>query len=363
MQVKKKVGRGILTISVDNIQRARDSPNHHPGHLQRKKRQRHHIMIRAQQQPIHRLPPPVQSRTPKYHLRNNQHDPKLGLIHAPIPLRHQLRRPIRQRARNRKPNDRADKRRGIGIPRLDLAPPQRRGQEELRQDDADEDRPPDEQALDEAGPEEGGLQEERERAQQKLPEGLVRLAAVEEGERLAVGDLLRIGVAERVGGGGGRGRGGVSFGGRPAAGELLGRAEGGFPGAGAGLFDVRVGVVVGDDVGHAVRAVGVGGEEVEVEGGFAAVGGLRAEEVDQRQAGGAEDGDQVEGPPPADGVGDLADDDGREEGAAEDGEVGEGHADAALLRGGVSRAWSCVWVGGLLVCHSHARSTSLRPRR
>lgn len=73
------------------------------------------------------------------------------------------------------------------------------------------------------------------------------------------------------------------------------------------------------------------GQHVRVEAGVPLIRRLGAEEHERRQAQGAEDGDQVERPPPLQLMGDLAHDDGREEGPAKHRQVRERHSAAALV--------------------------------
>lgn len=70
---------------------------------------------------------------------------------------------------------------------------------------------------------------------------------------------------------------------------------------------------------------------VQVQALVAPIRRLRAEEEQGREQHAREDGDEVEGPLPADAVRHDADDDGREEGAAEQREVAQRHALAALV--------------------------------
>lgn len=77
----------------------------------------------------------------------------------------------------------------------------------------------------------------------------------------------------------------------------------------------------------------ISGQHIGIQVRIPSVCRLRAEEDDSRQTDATEDSNQVERPPPHQGVRDLAHDDGREGGAAEHGKVGEGHADPALVDG------------------------------
>ncbi|KAK5628153.1 hypothetical protein RRF57_003868 [Xylaria bambusicola] len=61
------------------------------------------------------------------------------------------------------------------------------------------------------------------------------------------------------------------------------------------------------------------------------MGSFRAEQEYSDQACGAEDRDQIKGPPPFNCMRDLPDEDWGEERAAEDGQVGECHTFASLL--------------------------------
>lgn len=98
-------------------------------------------------------------------------------------------------------------------------------------------------------------------------------------------------------------------------------ARGGCRGGGYGeVFGVWDGRV-GDEVAHCV----------DVEALVALVGGLRAEEEEEGQHGGREDGDEVESPLVADVCGDFPDEDRREECAAEEGEVAQCHSETSLV--------------------------------
>lgn len=169
-------------MSVNDIQRARHRPQHHAPNLAREEEIRQEPSIPSHM--LRRDPKPIQSRAPKHQLRSHQHDPEFRFVNPPVPSDHVSCRPIRQQARKDEAEDGAHERSGVHIPGLDFVEPQRRTEEDGREDDADHDGPADEGALDEAGPEDGRVEEEGKGAKEQFEEVDIAFAAVEGEEGL-----------------------------------------------------------------------------------------------------------------------------------------------------------------------------------
>lgn len=175
-----------LTISINNIETTRHGTDDHPTDLKRKEHQRHGPAKLAHEQAISRDAPTEGPHDAKDELRDDQDDPELGLIDAAVPARQDPGRPVGQPAGDDEAQDRADEGTRVGVAGLHLVPPERGAEEGGAEDHADEDGPADQGALDEAGPQERGLEEEGEGTQGELPEGVIGLAAVEEGQGLEI---------------------------------------------------------------------------------------------------------------------------------------------------------------------------------
>lgn len=73
------------------------------------------------------------------------------------------------------------------------------------------------------------------------------------------------------------------------------------------------------------------GQHIGIQARIPSICRLGAEEDNSRQTDATEDSNQVEGPPPIQGVGDFTHYDGREEGSTKHGQISKGHADASLV--------------------------------
>lgn len=241
--------------------------------------------------------------------RKNHDDAELGLIDTTVAAGHEAGTPVGENTGNDESDKSPYKGTNIGVAGINLVPVVRRTQENGGYNDADEDCPADHGALDQTSPQEGGLNKQREWTQKKFPVALVRLAAVEESERLDKRLLGCVGSSARL-------------------------QPGGICGCTGGQLLVVVAWTAAGAVIEGARLVDEFDgfcSHVCVERGVPAVRRLRAEKEDSRKHDGAENRLEVKGPPPADTVSDLADDNGCEEGATKHSQVRERHARATLM--------------------------------
>lgn len=292
---------GEITVGVNNVEGAGHSANYHASDLKTEEDKRYAVVEFLADKSCRGDTEAVQADAPNDEHWEHHDDAELRLVDAIVAPSHELGAPVGEDTCNNESHESSDESTHVGVTGVHLIPVVRGSEENGGNDDSDEDRPTDHGSLNEAAPEEGWLSEQWKRAQKQFPVAFISFAAIKETERLhkrLLGNVCAI-----VGGHARHKR------------RRIGR--------------ILVMTVVHIQILHLV-VTGVD-YHVGVESSVATIGRLGAQEEDGRQHDGAEDGFQVEGPPPADAVGNFPNDDGCEEGTAENGQVGEGHARATLM--------------------------------
>ena len=176
-------------MSINNIQTACHSPQHHPHHLHREAE-----LWGKPPVPVTdadgTCPKPIEPRATQHQLRYHEQQPKFGFIHSVVLPNHPPSTPIRQSAGEQEPKHGADQRAGVHVPGLDFGKPERRAEEDGSEHDADHHGPADQGTLGEHGPEHGGMDEERQGPQQERDERGPGQTGREERERLEIAPLF-----------------------------------------------------------------------------------------------------------------------------------------------------------------------------
>jgi len=148
---------GDVAMGINDVACASHSANHHASDLASKEKvwpkpAVAHCVISGDAET-------VQARHAEDQLRNDEEQAKLGLEDAAIAARHPRSNAVGRHAGDKEAHDGADERARVHVAGRDFVEPQRRPEQDGRQHDAQEHRPPDQRALDQARPQDAGVQE------------------------------------------------------------------------------------------------------------------------------------------------------------------------------------------------------------
>lgn len=296
-------------MRIDKIQSTGDCANDHSNDNQAEEKVQPEPAVAARVSSNHSEA--VQACTTEDQLRDYEPDPKLRLVHAAISANQIPSAAICRKAGDDVAEDGADKGARVHVPSLLLVEEQRRAKQDGGNDNADQDGPSDEHALDHTSPRHGRLQKQRKGPEEELDEE--RYPATETGwdsdavlflPRATSGAARLLVISRRR--------------------DVVGRQSGALVGPWLRMRWLRARIRRTARTQHSDSHVGV-------EMGRSSIRRLWHEEVDDREQCSFEDGDEVERPLPADGMGHFADDDGGQEGASEQRDVAQGHALATLV--------------------------------
>lgn len=173
----------LLTISIDNVQGACHSANHHASDLEAEEDERHNVAELARNDVAGRQCESKQANAADDEHRDDEQDSKLGLIDTVVLPGEILDAGIGKEARYGKPAEGADKGSRVGVAGRHLAPEVGRPDEDGGDENANEDGPSNHGSLDEAAPDEGRVEDEGEWPEQQDPVAFICLGTIEQGQR------------------------------------------------------------------------------------------------------------------------------------------------------------------------------------
>lgn len=174
---------GFLTISIDNVQGACHSTNHHASDLEAEEDERHNVAEFAGNDVAGRQCESKQANAADDEHRDDQQDSKLGLIDTVVLPGEILDAGVGKEAGDGKAAEGANKGSRVGVAGRDLAPEVGRADEDGGDENANEDGPPNHGSLDEAAPDEGRVEDKGEWPEQQDPVAFICLGAIEQGQR------------------------------------------------------------------------------------------------------------------------------------------------------------------------------------